>query len=56
MWTLLTRHNSQAEGCTVELWDAHKRLLRDNFSRLVHEAKAECWGVCHPPSDLLIES
>ena len=29
----------QAEGCTLELWNLHKGLLRDKFSRLVEEVR-----------------
>ena len=32
---------SQAEGCSLELWNAHKGLLWENFSRLVQEVKAQ---------------
>ena len=31
----------QAEGCTLELWNAHKDLLRENFSTLVKQVRAQ---------------
>ena len=32
---------SQAEGCTLELWNTHKGLLLKNFGRIVNEVKAQ---------------
>ena len=32
---------SQAEGCTLELWNTHKFLLKENFGRLVNEIRAQ---------------
>ena len=32
---------SQAEGCSLERWNAHKGFLKANFHRLVQEVKAQ---------------
>ena len=32
---------SQAEGCTLELWNTHKYLLLKNFGQIVHEVRAQ---------------
>ena len=32
---------SQAEGCSLELWNTHKGFLKQNFPRLVDEIKAQ---------------
>ena len=32
---------SQAEGCSLELWNTHKGFLKQNFPRLVDEVKAQ---------------
>ena len=32
---------SQAEGCTLELWNAHKGCLKKKFSRIVDEVRAQ---------------
>ena len=34
----------QAEGCTLELWNTHKNLLKKNFGQLVNEVRAQRWG------------
>ena len=35
---------SQAEGCSLERWNAHKGFLKANFRRLVQEVKAQRRG------------
>ena len=34
----------QAEGCTLELWNTHKNLLKKNFGQLVNEVRAQRRG------------
>ena len=42
IFSLVPFLRAQAEGCTMERWNTHKDLLRENFARLVDEARAQC--------------
>ena len=38
---LLICLTSQAEGCSLELWNTHKGFLKQNFRRVVQEVKTQ---------------